>query len=208
MRSQPDIVVAVTGTNGKTSVASFVRQIWSVLGLPAASVGTVGIVSPSGTRKLAHTTPDPVEIHRALKALSAEHVSHVALEASSHGLAQYRLNGVHVAAAGFTNLTRDHLDYHKTFEAYLDAKMMLFEQVLGEGALPSSTPTCPMHKPSLSGARRARWWCRRSVPAGSRPCRSCRPNRKASASSCISRAVMASTRYTCRWLAASRPTTR
>jgi UDP-N-acetylmuramoyl-L-alanyl-D-glutamate--2,6-diaminopimelate ligase len=131
---QPDIVVAVTGTNGKTSVASFVRQIWSVLGLPAASVGTVGIVSPSGTRKLAHTTPDPVEIHRALKALSAEHVSHVALEASSHGLAQYRLNGVHVAAAGFTNLTRDHLDYHKTFEAYLDAKMMLFEQVLGEGA--------------------------------------------------------------------------
>ncbi|MDX1716713.1 MAG: UDP-N-acetylmuramoyl-L-alanyl-D-glutamate--2,6-diaminopimelate ligase [Anderseniella sp.] len=131
---QPDIVVAVTGTNGKTSVASFVRQIWSILGLPAASVGTVGIVSPSGTRKLAHTTPDPVEIHGALQALSAEHVSHVALEASSHGLAQYRLHGVRVAAAGFTNLTRDHLDYHKTFEAYLDAKMMLFEEVLGEGA--------------------------------------------------------------------------
>lgn len=131
---QPDIVVAVTGTNGKTSVASFVRQIWSILGLPAASVGTVGIVSPSGTRKLAHTTPDPVEIHGALQALSGEHVSHVALEASSHGLAQYRLHGVRVAAAGFTNLTRDHLDYHKTFEAYLDAKMMLFEEVLGEGA--------------------------------------------------------------------------
>lgn len=131
---QPDIVVAVTGTNGKTSVASFVRQIWSILGLPAASVGTVGIVSPSGTRKLAHTTPDPVEIHGALQALSAEHVSHVALEASSHGLAQYRLHGVRVAAAGFTNLTRDHLDYHKTFEAYLDAKMMLFEEVLGESA--------------------------------------------------------------------------
>jgi UDP-N-acetylmuramoyl-L-alanyl-D-glutamate--2,6-diaminopimelate ligase len=91
---QPDIVVAVTGTNGKTSVASFVRQIWSILGLPAASVGTVGIVSPSGTRKLAHTTPDPVEIHGALQALSGEHVSHVALEASSHGLAQYRLHGV------------------------------------------------------------------------------------------------------------------
>jgi UDP-N-acetylmuramoyl-L-alanyl-D-glutamate--2,6-diaminopimelate ligase len=131
---QPDIVVAVTGTNGKTSVASFVRQIWSILGLPAASVGTVGIVSPSGTRKLAHTTPDPVEIHGALQALSGEHVSHVALEASSHGLAQYRLHGVRMAAAGFTNLTRDHLDYHKTFEAYLDAKMMLFEEVLGEGA--------------------------------------------------------------------------
>ncbi len=131
---QPDIVVAVTGTNGKTSVASFVRQIWTILGLPAASIGTVGIVSPSGTRKLAHTTPDPVEIHAALEALSHEHVSHVALEASSHGLAQYRLHGARIAAAGFTNLTRDHLDYHKTFEAYLDAKMMLFEEVLGEGA--------------------------------------------------------------------------
>ena len=131
---QPDIVVAVTGTNGKTSVASFVRQIWTILGLPSASIGTVGIVSPSGTRKLEHTTPDPVEIHAALQALSAEHVSHVALEASSHGLAQYRLHGVRIAAAGFTNLTRDHLDYHKTFEAYLDAKMMLFEEVIGEGA--------------------------------------------------------------------------
>ena len=131
---QPDIVVAVTGTNGKTSVASFVRQIWTILGLSAASIGTVGIVSPSGTRTLAHTTPDPVEIHAALKALSDEHVSHVALEASSHGLDQYRLHGVRIAAAGFTNLTRDHLDYHKTFEAYLDAKMMLFEQVVGPGA--------------------------------------------------------------------------
>jgi len=131
---QPDIMVAVTGTNGKTSVASFVRQIWSVLGMLAASIGTVGIVSPSGTRKLEHTTPDPVEIHAALAALSAEHVSHVALEASSHGLAQYRLHGVQFAAAGFTNLTRDHLDYHKILEAYLDAKMMLFEEILGEGA--------------------------------------------------------------------------
>jgi UDP-N-acetylmuramoyl-L-alanyl-D-glutamate--2,6-diaminopimelate ligase len=131
---QPDIVVAVTGTNGKTSVASFVRQIWSILGLTAASIGTVGIVSPSGVRKLEHTTPDPVEIHASMKALSREHVSHVALEASSHGLAQYRLHGLRIAAAGFTNLTRDHLDYHKTFEAYLDAKMMLFEEVLGEGA--------------------------------------------------------------------------
>ncbi len=131
---QPDIVVAVTGTNGKTSVASFVRQIWSILGLSAASIGTVGIVSPSGVRKLEHTTPDPVDIHAAMKALSREHVDHVALEASSHGLAQYRLHGLRIAAAGFTNLTRDHLDYHKTFDAYLDAKMMLFEEVLGEGA--------------------------------------------------------------------------
>lgn len=131
---QPEVVVAVTGTNGKTSVASFVRQIWGVLGLSAASIGTVGIVAPRGSRKLVHTTPDPVEIHAALAELAAQQVSHIALEASSHGLAQYRLHGVRFAAAGFTNLTRDHLDYHKTFEAYLDAKMMLFEEVLSEGA--------------------------------------------------------------------------
>ncbi len=131
---QPDVMVAVTGTNGKTSVVSFVRQIWGVLGLPAASIGTLGIVSPAGTRKLVHTTPDPVEIHATLAELSAQQIGHVALEASSHGLAQYRLHGVRFAAAAFTNLTRDHLDYHKTFEAYLNAKMMLFEEVLGEGA--------------------------------------------------------------------------
>lgn len=131
---QPDVIVAVTGTNGKTSVASFVRQIWGVVGLPAASIGTLGIVSPAGTRKLVHTTPDPVEIHSVLAELSKQQIGHVALEASSHGLAQYRLHGVRFAAAAFTNLTRDHLDYHGTFEAYLDAKMMLFEEVLGEGA--------------------------------------------------------------------------
>jgi UDP-N-acetylmuramoyl-L-alanyl-D-glutamate--2,6-diaminopimelate ligase len=131
---QPDIIVAVTGTNGKTSVVSFVRQIWNILGLRSASMGTVGVVSPSGVQKLAHTTPDPVEIHKTLARLSDEQVSHVALEASSHGLAQYRLHGVRLAAAGFTNITRDHLDYHSSFEAYLDAKMMLFEEVLSEGA--------------------------------------------------------------------------
>jgi UDP-N-acetylmuramoyl-L-alanyl-D-glutamate--2,6-diaminopimelate ligase len=131
---QPDIVVAVTGTNGKTSVASFVRQIWSILGLPAASVGTVGIVSPSGTRKLAHTTPDPVEIHGALRRCQ---VSMSAMSHWRHPVTGWRSTGSWCAyrgCAGFTNLTRDHLDYHKTFEAYLDAKMMLFEQVLGEGA--------------------------------------------------------------------------
>ncbi len=131
---QPDVMVAVTGTNGKTSVASFVRQIWGVVGLPAASIGTLGIVSPAGTRKLVHTTPDPVELHSALAELAKQQIGHVALEASSHGLAQYRLHGVRFAAAAFTNLTRDHLDYHQTYEAYLDAKMMLFEEVLGEGA--------------------------------------------------------------------------
>ncbi|MEQ1756241.1 MAG: UDP-N-acetylmuramoyl-L-alanyl-D-glutamate--2,6-diaminopimelate ligase [Micropepsaceae bacterium] len=127
---QPETIVAVTGTNGKTSVASFVRQIRASLGNASASFGTVGVVSPRGTKPLSHTTPDPVEIHRLLAELSAEDVTHVAFEASSHGLAQYRVDGIRVRAAGFTNLTRDHLDYHETFEAYRDAKLRLFSEVL------------------------------------------------------------------------------
>jgi UDP-N-acetylmuramoyl-L-alanyl-D-glutamate--2,6-diaminopimelate ligase len=128
---QPATMVAVTGTNGKTSVASFTRQIWAALGYSAASFGTVGIVSPRGSRGLGHTTPDPVEIHRLLDELSAEGVTHAAFEASSHGLAQFRADAVRLKAAGFTNLTRDHLDYHLTFDAYRDAKMRLFREVLG-----------------------------------------------------------------------------
>jgi UDP-N-acetylmuramoyl-L-alanyl-D-glutamate--2,6-diaminopimelate ligase len=127
---QPGTIVAVTGTNGKTSVASFTRQIWSQLGHDAASFGTLGVVSPKFTRSLGHTTPDPVEIHRVLDQMATEGVSHVAFEASSHGLAQYRADGVRLRAAGFTNLTRDHLDYHQTFEAYRDAKLRLFNEVL------------------------------------------------------------------------------
>lgn len=127
---QPRTIVAVTGTNGKTSVASFVRQIWSALGLKSASFGTVGVVSPAGTRSLSLTTPDPVEIHRLLAELAAEGVDHAAFEASSIGLAQYRVDGVRMKAAAFTNLTRDHLDYHETFEAYEQAKLRLFGEVL------------------------------------------------------------------------------
>ncbi len=127
---QPASIVAVTGTNGKTSVASFTRQIWASLGLKSASFGTVGVVSPSGIRPLSHTTPDPVEIHRLLDELAGEGVTHAAFEASSHGLAQYRVDGVRLKAAGFTNLTRDHLDYHETFEAYREAKLRLFSEVL------------------------------------------------------------------------------
>jgi UDP-N-acetylmuramoyl-L-alanyl-D-glutamate--2,6-diaminopimelate ligase len=127
---QPRTIVAVTGTNGKTSIASFVRQIWTLLGYKAASFGTVGVVSPSGTKPLAHTTPDPVEIHRLLAELVDEGVDHVAFEASSHGLAQYRVDGVKLMAAAFTNLTRDHLDYHETVEAYQQAKLRLFSEVL------------------------------------------------------------------------------
>jgi UDP-N-acetylmuramoyl-L-alanyl-D-glutamate--2,6-diaminopimelate ligase len=132
--NQPDIVVAVTGTNGKTSVAAFVRQIWQSMGFRAASIGTVGIVGPSGEEYLAHTTPDPVKLHHTLADLALDHVTHLAMEASSHGLAQFRLDGVRLAAAGFTNLTRDHLDYHATVGGYFAAKMRLFSELLPEGA--------------------------------------------------------------------------
>jgi UDP-N-acetylmuramoyl-L-alanyl-D-glutamate--2,6-diaminopimelate ligase len=127
---QPRTIAAVTGTNGKTSVASFVRQIWTHLGHKAASFGTVGVVAPSGARALNLTTPDPVEIHRLLAELAHEGVDHVAFEASSIGLAQYRVDGVKLQAAAFTNLTRDHLDYHDTLEVYEQAKLRLFSDVL------------------------------------------------------------------------------
>lgn len=132
--AQPDIVVAVTGTNGKTSVAAFVREIWQSMGFRAASIGTVGIVGPQGEEYLAHTTPDPVKLHHSLAALAQDHVTHLSMEASSHGLAQFRLDGVRLAAGGFTNLTRDHLDYHATVEEYFDAKMRLFSELLPQGA--------------------------------------------------------------------------
>src|SRR5262249_53181659 len=109
---------------------SFVRQIWERLGHKAASFGTVGVVSPSGTKSLSHTTPESIEIHALLAALVDEGVDHVAFEASSHGIAQSRVDGVRIQAAGFTNLTRDHLDYHETFEAYEEAKLRLFSDVL------------------------------------------------------------------------------
>ena len=127
---QPATVAAVTGTSGKTSVAAFTRQIWTRLGHPAASVGTVGVVSPQGEVYGSLTTPDPVDLHRTLDALAGEGVTHLALEASSHGLDQYRLDGVRVAAGAFTNLSRDHLDYHPTLEAYLAAKLRLFTDLV------------------------------------------------------------------------------
>lgn len=132
---QPDVIVAVTGTNGKTSVASFVRQIWMALGIEGASLGTVGVVSSQGVTKLDHTTPDPVTLHKALQELALSGVDHLALEASSHGLAQRRLDGVHIQAAAFTNITRDHLDYHGTFEAYLAEKARLFSELLPDNGI-------------------------------------------------------------------------
>ena len=127
---QPGTIAAVTGTSGKTSVAAFTRQIWTALGFPAASIGTIGVVSPRGEKYGSLTTPDPVELHRMLDQLAGEGVTHLALEASSHGLDQHRLDGVRIAAGAFTNLSRDHLDYHPTIEAYLAAKLRLFEELV------------------------------------------------------------------------------
>ena len=127
---QPSTIATVTGTNGKTSVAAFVRQIWTFQGRKAASLGTVGIDSPAGHVSLGHTTPDPVRLHAELARLEQQGIEYLAMEASSHGLDQYRLDGLKIAAAGFTNITRDHLDYHANFENYLAAKLRLFSELL------------------------------------------------------------------------------
>ncbi len=131
---QPRTVVAVTGTNGKTSVASFVRQIWEACGQAAASIGTIGVVRNGETLYGNMTTPDPVTLHRTLKTLREDGVDHVAMEASSHGLVQRRLDGLTISAGAFTNLSRDHLDYHGSMDAYLAAKLRLFDTVLEPGA--------------------------------------------------------------------------
>ncbi len=131
---QPAFQVAVTGTNGKTSVAEFTRQIWRHSGLQAASVGTLGVRAQTKNTTGGLTTPDPMELHAALADLTKNGVSNVAVEASSHGLDQYRLDGMQFQAAAFTNLTRDHLDYHKTEQAYFYAKARLFGELLAPGA--------------------------------------------------------------------------
>ena len=127
---QPAVIAAVTGTSGKTSVVAFTRQIWAVLGARAASIGTDGLVTPTREVYGSLTTPDPVALHRSLDALAGEGVTHLAMEASSHGLDQHRLDGVRIAAGGFTNLSRDHLDYHPSLEAYLAAKLRLFSDLI------------------------------------------------------------------------------
>ena len=128
--AQPALVAAVTGTKGKSSIVAFLREIWTANGARAASLGTVGMVGPNGAVPLAHTTPDPVEIHALLARLAQEGVDHLAIEASSHGLDQYRLDGVRIRACGFTNITRDHMDYHPDFAHYLAAKLRLFTEVV------------------------------------------------------------------------------
>ena len=129
--AHPRTVVAVTGTNGKTSVSTFARQIWEEMGIAGVNLGTTG-VEGAWTHPLKHTTPEPITLHRVMAEATAQGITHVAMEASSHGLDQRRLDGVVLAAAGFTNFTQDHLDYHETFEAYFDAKMGLFTRVLAD----------------------------------------------------------------------------
>jgi UDP-N-acetylmuramoyl-L-alanyl-D-glutamate--2,6-diaminopimelate ligase len=140
---QPETMVAVTGTNGKTSVSVFTRQIWKHLGLRAASLGTIGIVGPGFEQLGSLTTPDPVSLHRELNILARSGIDHLALEASSHGLDQFRLDGLELAAAAFTNLTRDHLDYHRDMETYFAAKARLFTELLppdGTAVLNADSP--------------------------------------------------------------------
>ncbi len=130
---QPATIAAVTGTSGKTSVAAFARQIWQRLGHASASIGTIGLVSPKRTVYGSLTTPDPIALHRELDEIARDGVTHLAFEASSHGLDQFRLDGVRIAAGGFTNLSRDHMDYHPDVAHYLAAKLRLFRELIAPG---------------------------------------------------------------------------
>ncbi len=130
---QPEVVAGITGTNGKTSTARFAAQLWTLLGYEAGSMGTLGAQSRVYERELAHTTPDPVILHETMDVMTRAGVTHLAMEVSSHGLAQHRADGVHFRVAAFTNITQDHLDYHPTFEDYFAAKARLFSSLLSKG---------------------------------------------------------------------------
>ncbi|MGH6796950.1 MAG: Mur ligase family protein, partial [Roseiarcus sp.] len=130
---QPQTIAAITGTSGKTSVAAFTRQLWAAQGFAAASLGTLGVNAPTGAVYGALTTPDPISLHKTLDDLARGGVTHLALEASSHGIVQRRLDAVRLSAGAFTNLSRDHLDYHATMADYLSAKLELFERLLEPG---------------------------------------------------------------------------
>jgi UDP-N-acetylmuramoyl-L-alanyl-D-glutamate--2,6-diaminopimelate ligase len=132
-RPVPETIVAVTGTNGKTSTVEMVRQIWRMCGERAASIGTLGVTTPDESVSTGLTTPDIVTFLSNMAGLAREGVTHVAYEASSHGLSQYRNEGLPVAAGAFTNLSRDHLDYHADMEEYFAAKMRLFGEVVSDG---------------------------------------------------------------------------
>ncbi|MDX8491400.1 UDP-N-acetylmuramoyl-L-alanyl-D-glutamate--2,6-diaminopimelate ligase [Mesorhizobium sp. VK22B] len=150
---QPETMVAVTGTSGKTSVAAFTRQIWEQAGLAAASIGTTGVVAPGRNEYGSLTTPDPMALHKLLKELADAGVTHASMEASSHGLDQRRLDGVRLAAGGFTNLGRDHMDYHPTVEDYHRAKLRLFDTLLPKGAPAVIFADDPWSEPTVHAAR-------------------------------------------------------
>ncbi len=149
---QPEICVAVTGTNGKTSVASFVRQIWDHAGMAGASIGTLGIETSKRRIEGALTTPDSRTLHQAMRALKAQGIDHVALEASSHGLHQRRLDGIHFEAVAFTNLSRDHLDYHADMDEYRNAKLRLFTDLLVDGGAAIVNVDDPEHEQFMFAA--------------------------------------------------------
>ena len=131
---QPRVIAAMTGTNGKSSTIEFLRQIWDYAGKNAACFGTLGVTTKRGVTPLTHTTPDSVALHQTLQSLSKDGVTHAGMEASSHGLKQYRLDGVKLAAVGFTNLTQDHFDYHPDMDDYFEAKARLFTELAPKGA--------------------------------------------------------------------------
>ncbi|MER9523342.1 UDP-N-acetylmuramoyl-L-alanyl-D-glutamate--2,6-diaminopimelate ligase [Mesorhizobium sp. M0292] len=153
--SQPETMVAVTGTAGKTSVAAFIRQIWEQAGFAAASIGTTGVVAPGRNDYGSLTTPDPVALHQLLKELAEAGVTHASMEASSHGLDQRRLDGVKLAAGGFTNLGRDHMDYHPTVEDYHRAKLRLLDTLLPKGAPAVIFADDPWSAPTIQAAQAA-----------------------------------------------------
>ena len=151
---QPALVAAVTGTNGKSSTVDFLRQIWAFAGIDAASLGTLGAISKAGVTDLGHTTADPVQIHAVLQRLADEGVTHAAMEASSHGLHQHRLDGVKLTLAAFTNLTQDHLDYHGTMDAYREAKLMLWDRL--EAGAPAIVNADAREAPAFEERARAK----------------------------------------------------
>ncbi len=149
---QPEMMMAITGTNGKTSIASFVRQIWAAVGIKGATIGTLGIDTGDKIVPGTLTTPDSLSLHRELARLKAEGFDHVIMEASSHGLDQRRLDGVAFKVVGFSNLSRDHLDYHADMEEYRDAKLRLFKNLMIEGGSAVVNGDDPEHMPFLFGA--------------------------------------------------------
>jgi UDP-N-acetylmuramoyl-L-alanyl-D-glutamate--2,6-diaminopimelate ligase len=153
--ARPANIVAITGTSGKTSVSVFTRQLWHALDVPGASLGTIGYVTHKGAKYGSLTTPDPVELHQILQVLAGEGVTHLAMEASSHGLDQHRLDGVQLKASAFLNLSRDHLDYHPGMEAYFEAKMALFTRLSPKGSIAVIAGSSPWRSKAIAAAKSA-----------------------------------------------------